>query len=382
MSASPSPSPPSPSPPDDIFSLKKILTDLKTELETPKDHQKFDDLNKEVKYFFSTAYSASTHTAPVLADNEKKIKSIEAFDTRYSTFVTLCDTYVNSAKAIFGDLDGLITSSIKVDESFYTEIKDKIPELIKPITNAINALKHPVPDATSSPLTDIQLEKNAHLEKLNEFLKTMMTELIASINTEVETEFSDAEIKKIVESDPSHYDDLLSDQINKIYKKLLEYLNEKEKNFDDLLKTKSSKNTSVNIIVDTTSIVTPLNKIMKELRKQFAESGGNAEDFFTILKKFYLKEITKLIEAINIKVVALDPVPVMADPTALASPGGGGGGGDGNGNASTLATLATLDTYPVSNKSQKNRNKGKSKGKGKGKGKIRKPNATKKNNRR
>lgn len=364
--SSPQPAPP---PPDNIFRLKNTFETLKDRLDKPIDFKKFDTLNREVAAFFSTAYNpVTTHTTAALNDNEIKIKSIQDYDTRYNNFVTACGTYVDKATAIFDNLDALITSSIKVDDSFYNDLVSDIPKLIKPITDAIELLQIPVPTSTSPPLSPIDLEKNNHLKILETFLDAMIKELIASIKTEVETEFSNAKIKKLIESYPGDFGKNVSIQVNNILLDILKYVNQKQVEFKNLLIKKSVINHSDNIIDNASQITLPFDSMISELKKYFAESGDD-NTFYKVVDAFYFKEIQKIIEKKNEEVVALPTVPEMADAASLASPGGGG---DGDGNGSRFTALV------VSNKSQKNRNNGKGKGKGKG----RKPNATKKNNRR
>ena len=230
-------------------------------------------------------------------------------------------------------------------------------------------------------MTDEQLELNTHLDALSTFLNDMMAELIATIKTNIETEFSDAEIKKMVESDPANFGKTIADKVNKICKNLRDYVDKKDGEFRTLLDTESPLSTASpkpKIILDASSITGPFGDMIAKLKKNFAENGGD-DTFYKVVDPFYFKEIQALIEEINKKVVALGDIPFMPDEVAPAPAPGGGGGGNGDENASTFAT------YPVSNKSHKNRNNGngnsRGKGKGKGKNKNRKPNATKKNNR-
>lgn len=372
-----------PPPPDNIFKLKNTLEDLKTILEKPDKSGKIDTLNSEVNSSLGTVYSAMTHTTHELDSNEQKIKSIEAFNKKFSTFVTACETYVTAAKAIFDGLDSSISGKIIVDKDYYTDLKTDIPDLLKYTIAAIDKLKKEEPVASSggTVLTDEEKEINAHLNALTTFLNDMVAELIATIKTNIGTEFSDAEIKKMVEIDPTDFGKTIADQVNKICKNILQYVDKKEREFKDLLNKES--NTSITtpkakIILDASSIATPFDAIIAELQKYFAQGSTSGNTFFKVVDPFYYKEIQALIDKINKEVVGLIDVPEMSDDAAPVS-GTEVGGGGGNGNASTFAA------YPVSNKSHKNRNNGngnsRGKGKGKGKSKNRKPNATKKNNR-
>jgi len=360
--------------PENIFELKESLGNLITNLEPSSNTRllAINDLSNQVKNFLLSKYDASTHKAEELDANEIKIKSIEAFDTKYSPFVTACEQYVDQAKLIFNVLDNFIEPNIKIDESFYSEFKDKFSEQITPITDAIEKLKNPVPDVVSgSTLSDDdkkQKEINKHLDALNTFLQTMIETFSSELKLKVDAGFSVDEVIKIVESDPVEYDRLISEQINKILDSILVFIDDNEKKFMELL-LKTNPDSS-KIILDPTTITTPFDELITGLKKTFEKDSSDNDSFYIESGTVYTSKIKNIIKIINAKVVELDPVPEMPDEVAPPP----GGGGDGNGNASTFAT------YPVSNKSHKNRNNGKGKGKGKGKG--RKPNATKKNNRR
>jgi hypothetical protein len=377
MSTAPSPPPPSKNP-TNIFELKetvkKILADLPTILTSNDD---IKTMTESVATFFSTGYTASKNSD--IKTNEKNITEIEKYYTRSNTYIDSCSVYVDKAKAIFYDLDSSISSKIIVDEDFYTEIEKEIPNLLKDTIAAINTLKfaEPVAGSGGTALTDEQKETNTHLEALTTFLKEMMEQLIASIKQNIETEFSDAKIKKMVESVPDDFKQNLTDKVNTICKNILQDVDKKEGEFMALLDEKSSINVSDKIILDAKSITAPFGELMTSLRKIFAENGSN-DKFYKAVDPFYFKKIQALIDKINPEVVALGDIPLTPDDSTVVSPGGGGGG-NGDGNASTFMA------YPVSNKSHKNRNNGngnsRGKGKGKGKSKNRKPNATKKNNR-
>lgn len=365
-------------PPDNLFKLKQTLEDLTDQLKLPKDITEFERLGSEVDTFFLTAYSKLKDTT-VLDITKQKIESIEEFDTRYSEFVTACEKYVNAAKEIFDSLDTLITKlHTQILDKFLNDtfllLTENFNKEIVPIIEAIDKLKSPVPDASSSSpaFTPEQDELNAHLEALKIFLKEMGKQFIDSIKKNIEEEFSDYEIKKLIESDTSDVQNDITFKINTMSDKLLQGVDKKQEEFKELLDNKKSGSPSDKIIVNASTITIPFDDMIKGLKKNLKRDGGTNTFFDAINEVYYIKAITPLIETINKQVVKLSNVPVMADEEEEQE-AGGGGNGDG----------ATLDTYPVSNKSQKNRNKGKgnSKGRGKGKGKGRKPNATKKNNR-
>jgi len=295
-------------------------------------------------------------------------------------FIAEVSSYVDAAIPIFNHLDKFITDGIKpIDTSLNSKLTTNFDKEIEPIIQAIDALKKK-PDSSSgtdassgaTASTEEENKFNSHLETLKTFLKTMMTEFITSMKKIMEEKFSVDEIKQLIESDPNDVEQHITDKINEILRKLLQDVTSGEDAFRALLIKK--KTDSSGEIIDDASIqkITPsFGDMIAKLQNFFVENGEN-DTLFKEINEVYKKLISDGIETTDKKVKQLGEVPVMAHEEEVAE----GGNGDGS-------ILATLDTYPVSNKSQKNRNKGKgnSKGRGKGKGKGRKPNATKKNNR-
>jgi hypothetical protein len=362
--------------PENIFELKQTLTELKKDLGAPENNTQNAQLISEVTEFFSTKYSVTSSMSNDLLRNEQKIKSIEAFDTRYSEFVTACESYVNTAKEIFVGLDKIITDGIKFDESFYTSVEKDLLKLIDPTIKVIDELKKKEPASSSSDaaLTEEDKKINEYLDKLIKFLNEMVKKLIDIIKSEVDTNFFNDQIKKLIKSDPIDYEQHITEKINKMLDTFLQNVTSEEDTFRGLLIQSKSGSSVDKIIVDDSiqRITSSFNDMIAELQNFFKENGKE-NTLIDMINEIYKEKIPKIIKTIDQKVVDLGNVPVMADEGEAEGAAEGGGNGDGS----------TLATYPVSNKSQKNRNKGKgnSKGRGKGKGKGRKPNATKKNNR-
>ena len=335
-------------------------------------------INQHLQDFFTKFKIEHVKHFDIIKGNIKKLQVYnDKINPIKKKFIEEVSSYVDAATPIFNDLDDSIRAIPKLfDHVRVMSLTRRLNAEIAAVIDPIQKLKKEKPASSSSDaaLTEEDIKINEYLDELIKFLNEMVAELIDSMKKNIEKEFSVDEIKKIVESDTDNYDNLVSDQVNKILETLLEYVASKQTEFDNLL-NKLKSDTSVKIIDDTSSIISLFDNFNAGL-KTFLKTENGA--LYTLLYEFYSREIQQLIQTIDRQVLQLgdvpklDNVPVMAE-AASEEDGLGGGNGDGS----------TLATYPVSNKSQKNRNNGKgnSKGRGKGKGKGRKPNATKKNNR-
>lgn len=355
--------------------LKQITNNDDDEFHESRKHI---DLDKSLKDFFTNFDIKKVNH---FGDIDAAIKKLKAYNDKINPikeqFIKKVSSYVDAAALIYDDLDTFFSDSIlEINKKLTT---DAFPNMLKVVNDdfmnileAVTALKkkEPATDSSDTPLTDSEKEINKHLDELNKFLENMKNDFVPNIIDNFVKEFSVAEIKTIIESDPNNYDELVSAQVNKICKKLLDYVIYKADQFRKLLDIQNSD--GAKIIDNSSSIDIPFNALIEALKEYFVENGDGDDNLFTQLTKFYRGAVESISEEINKKVAelknvpALGKIPLMANDDSESS----GVGGDGNENASTFVS------HSVSNKSKKNRNKGK------GKGKSRKPNATKKNNRR
>uniref|UniRef100_A0A6C0EW74 Uncharacterized protein n=1 Tax=viral metagenome TaxID=1070528 RepID=A0A6C0EW74_9ZZZZ len=361
----------SPAKPTNIYELKQVL---RPRLYNVLDEIHKNDNNTILNYtttiddFFKSGYSLSI-TESELSKIKTQIDIVKKYDESRNKikndYVEACKQYVDKAKAIFEGLDTLITSNIIIDDSVYVDIKKQIQGPVELVKQEINKLIV----RSSSALSDDETELNDLLDRLVKILDGMVQNIIDIIKQTMNEKFNIEFYKLVFQLNPSMNPGIIKMLNIGLVPRISIDIDLQTKTFLDLLESKKLDNNK--IIADQSPISNSFN-ILAEALKQTLTEGGN---IFNQLVNIIREKITIINEKINKEVVALGAVPEMAEDAPESGTEVGGGGG--NGNTSTFATLAT---YPISNKSHKNRNNRNSKGKGKGKG--RKPNATKKNNRR
>ena len=363
-----------PQPPKNIDDLTGELLKVTTNLDSVKKYPKeIDDFNTKVISFFTTTYTPSTHDTE-LDTITNNIDKISVYNENVSAYLAECNRYVDNAKNI---KDATIPEIKKIMDNLTSSESPNfilsIDALTKPVISLIDKA---ITSTTSQASIDLLNQLNSMLKIFNEIYDD--NSLVTTLNKEIFAEFINNNNVILFNK---NMDKFISDTIPKIINKVL---NEKLTTipgfitrFKELLKTTGS--TGSTVILDTAiqAIDAEFDKFIVELTNYLSVNGsGGSDTLFKLLSEFLTQQFTALKTTTEKSLSDLGSVPEMAQDASVS--GIEVGGGRGNGDGSTFAA------YPVSNKSKKNRNNGNgnSRGKGKGKGKGRRPNATKKNNRR